>query len=421
MDSRLTHSRMGNFKACRKRHWYAYEHGIRSVLDGRALRMGSAFHQGVETLTKTNDLAKACEDVRTYYKNSPEAFDEYEWAIERETVIRLLCGYEWRWSVDDITYEAVELSFDLPLLNPETGRKAPGFTLAGKIDGIVRFADGRLAVKETKLLGDDISQESNLWRRLRIDEQISLYVVAARRLGYKVESVYYDVVRKPTIQPNPIPILDEDGLKIVCDSQGQRVRNAGTKAKKSCEHCKGTGTVELADSPHGSPGVCPCTFGKWRQTGSTDDGYTVQTRLMAPEEWGERLTNDIAERPDFYYQRREVARLDKDLAEFEAEVWEIKDTLRDAQKNDRWYRTVNRNTCDYCPVFDLCTVNFDPSKEKLPERFVQLSDVHPELMKEPDNAVTSTECTPVSPTPITALTSAEIAAEGRSAGTVSYF
>ena len=38
----------------------------------------------------------------------------------------------------------------------------------------------------------------------QVAEQISLYVTAARRLGYKVESVYYDVVRKPTIQPNPM-------------------------------------------------------------------------------------------------------------------------------------------------------------------------------------------------------------------------
>jgi hypothetical protein len=404
---------MQSFKTCRRKAFYAYEHGIRSVLDGRALRMGSAFHLGVETLTKTDDLAAACDDVRTYYKMMPDEYDDYEWAIERETVIRLLCGYQWRWSVDDITYEAVELQFELPLLNPETSRKAPGFSLAGKTDGIVRFADGRLAVKETKLLGEDIGTDSSLWRRLQIDEQISLYVTAARRLGYKVESVYYDVVRKPTIQPNPIPILDADGFKIVCDSHGNRIRNASVKAKKSCEQCKGAGVVSEDFGP------CPCTYGKWRQTASTEEGYVLHTRLMTPEEYGERLTNDIAERPDFYYQRREIARLDKDLADYEAEVWEIKDTLRDAQKNDRWYRTVNKHTCDFCPVFDLCTVNFDPTKDHLPERFVQLSDPHPELKKEPEHVIT--DCPPVSPTPITALTSAQIADEGRSAGVVSYF
>jgi hypothetical protein len=411
---RLTHSRMQSFKTCRRRSFYAYEHGIRSVLDGRALRMGSAFHTGVEALTKTGgDLATAVQDVRTYYQNSPEEFDDYAWAIERETVIRLICGYQWRWSVDDITYEAVELPFELPLRNPETNRTTKDFKLAGKIDAIIRFADGRLAVKETKLLGDPIDAESNLWRRLRIDEQISLYVVAARKLGYPVESVYYDVARKPTIQPNPIPIVDADGLKIVCDAHGNRIRNAPLKAKKSCEQCKGAGVVSEDFGP------CPCTYGKWRQTASTDDGYALHTRLMTPDEFGERLNNDIAERPDFYYHRREVARLDKDLTEFEQEIWEIKDTLRDAQKKNRWYRTANRNTCDYCPVFDLCTVNFDPTKDHLPERFVQLSDPHPELKKEP--AHVPTDCTPLTPAPITALTSAEIAAEGRSAGAVSYF
>jgi hypothetical protein len=390
----LTHSRMQAFKSCRRKAYYTYEHGIRSVLDGRALRMGSAFHAGVETLTKTGDLAAACDDIRTYYQNSPEQFDEYEWAIERETVLRLLCGYQWRWSVDDIEYVEVEMEFELPLLNPSTGRKATAFKLAGKTDGIIRFADGRLAVKETKLLGDDIGPSSSLWRRLQIDEQISLYVSAARRLGHAVESVYYDVVRKPTIQPTAIPILDDDGLKIVLDSHGNRVRNASVKPKKSCPDCKGAGDTQQPP--------CPCTLGKWRQAGSAEDGYVL-----------------ITARPDFYYQRKEIARLDKDLAEYQAEVWEIKDTLRDAQKNSRWYRTVNKQTCDYCPVFDLCTVNFDPSKERLPERFVQLSDPHPELKKEPEHV--AAECAAVSSTPITALTAAEVAAESRSYGSVSYF
>lgn len=383
-EALLTHSRMDCFKTCRRKHLFAYEHGIRSVLDGRALRMGSAFHEGIEALTKQNNLTAAVEAVRNYYRFSPEAFDEYEWAVERETVIRLVCGYEWRWKDDELEYVAVELPFELPLTNPETGKKTTNFKLAGKIDAIVKLPDGRFAVKESKLLGDDLGPDSNLWRRLRIDHQISLYVTAARKLGYKVDSVYYDATRKPTIKATDVPILDELGAKIVVDANGNRVKTER---------------------------------GLWRQTGDKDKGYTLRTRLMTPEEFGEKLNDDIAERPDFYYQRREVARLDGDLLEYESELWEVQQTIRDAQKSGKWYRTANRHTCEFCSYFDLCCGGFDPSKDRLPESFVQLSDVHPELKKEPAHV----NCPEPTAAAAQDIRTADIIAESRSIGTVQAF
>ncbi len=384
MTELLTHSRIDAFKTCRKKAWYAYEHGIRSVIDGRALRMGSAYHAGIEALTLRNDLAAGVQAVRDYYLISPDEFDEYAWAIERETVIRLLCGYEWRWQQDGLEYVEVELSVQLPLTNPVTGKKTPSFELAGKIDAIVKLPDGRLAVKESKLLGDDLGPDSGLWRRLRIDSQISQYVIAARKLGYKIDSVLYDATRKPTIAATAVPVLDDLGAKIVEDVNGNRVKTER---------------------------------GLWRQTGDKDKGYTLRTRPMTPEEWGEKLNDDIAERPEFYFQRHEVARLDGDLAEYEAELWDIQQTYRDAQKSGRWYRTANRNTCEFCPVFDLCTVNFDPTRNDLPGKFVKLSDIHPELKG--TQHVDRNE-SPVVAT-ITDVRTADIAAESRSTGFVSYF
>src|SRR5690606_32440122 len=69
--------------------------------------------------------------------------------------------------------------------------------LAGKIDKIVRLPDGRTAIMEHKTTSDSIASDSDYWARLRLDSQISLYVLAARELGYDVQTVLYDVVRKP--------------------------------------------------------------------------------------------------------------------------------------------------------------------------------------------------------------------------------
>ncbi len=346
MSQLLTHSRINSFKTCRKLHWFQYEQAIRRDTDAKALRMGSVFHDGLEAIGNGLSLDDAVSPIYERYRFCPDGFDQLEWEYERETVLRLVAGYAWRWSEMHLEHIATEQSFTTDLKNPETDCATPTWDLAGKIDGIVRLSDGRLAVMEHKLLGDDISPTSDLWPRMRMDHQVSLYVLAARRLGYEVDTVLYDVARKPTIAPTNVPILDADGLKIVLDCDGNRVL---TKQ------------------------------GKPRQTGDTELGYVLQSRPMTAEEWGEKLNNDIAERPDFYFQRVEVPRMDADLLEYEYELWDIQLTIREAQKSDRWFRTVNKNTCSFCPVFDLCSNrDFDPNGP-LPAGYVRVANTHPEL------------------------------------------
>ena len=342
----LTFSRKSDFCVCRQKNKWAYENRIRKVTDAKALRMGSAGHEATDVLAKTNDLEKAVEAIRDKYRHTPDAYDEYDWRIEEETMVRLVCGYHWMWGESTIKYIASEYAFRLPLVNPDTGARSTNFDFAGKIDAIVSLEDERLAVLERKFLSEDHGPDSDLQRRLRIDHQISHYMYAAREDGHPVDTALYDVIRKPSIKPSPVPVLDSKGLKIVLDLHGDRVM---TNAHKP------------------------------RQTASTKDGWTLRTRLMTVEEWGEKLNNDIAERPQWYFNRIEVPRLDDEIAEACHELWQVQKTLRETQRTGRWYRTVNRNTCNFCSYFELCSTKFDPQTSPLPEGFIQVSDVHPEL------------------------------------------
>jgi hypothetical protein len=350
MTQLLTYSRQDCFKTCRKKHWWSYEMRIRPIYDARALRMGSVWHHALELLVTALEVAVAY--IRGTYRYCPEQFDETDWNYECETMVRLVCGYAWRWENDGLDYIATEKGFELGLENPATGKPTTVFRLAGKIDGIVKLEDGRLAVMEHKTIGESIDSDAPLWRRLRIDHQISFYVNAARRLGYDVATVLYDVTRKPTIKPADVPLTDSDGLPIVTDRNNIRVF---TKQ------------------------------GKPRKTGDKEKGYTLNTRPMTVEEWGEKLNEDIAARPDYYYARNEVPRLDSELEECQQEVWQIQKTIREAQLEGWWFRTVGRDTCKYCAYYDLCTSGFSPLTDPIPEGFEIVENPHPELMAEVNN------------------------------------
>ena len=342
----ITQSRLACLRRCPRQHYYRYELGLARDREKAYLRLGSAFHKGLELRGQSLPAADAIGQALAGYETTPPGFDEYEWAVERITVQQLLAGYYWRYENDNLAAIATEQSYELDHRNPETGGLSRTFKRAGKIDVLVTLDDGRLAVHEYKTAGESILPDAPYWLRLRADSQVSTYMLAARAMGHDVRAVIYDVTRKPTIEPRNIPLLDADGLKIVLDANGNRVM---TKQ------------------------------GKPRQTGSTEDGYTLQTRPETPEEYGERLLKDIGDRPDYYYARREVPRTDADLEEADLEIWQQSEMLRWHQRTGHWFRNVSAMNCNHCEFNGPCLEGISVSRENPPVGFVALDDVHPEL------------------------------------------
>jgi len=327
----LTNSQGNTFKMCARKHFFAYELGLRRIVDAQPLRFGSAFAFGLDRYRQGKYLAAEiiADTVRQYDAHRPSNDDD--WLIEREQIARLLVGYFWRWARMDqsLTILATELPFDMPLINPETGRASRLFTVAGVIDAIVKLPDGRIAIMEDKTSGQSLDVNSDYWKRLRIDSQISIYWRAAEQLGYDVATVLYDVIRKPSIRPRKLTLVEKAGIK---DS--------------------GRWYGELATIPA--------------------DGRET------PQMYGARLRKDMADRPDFYFARREIPRLQTDLQESDWDVWQTAKMIRECQKHNRWPR--NTTACvgfGRCTYFDLCTDGFDPGT--VPHGFEKVDDVHPEL------------------------------------------
>jgi len=342
-----------------RKHYFRYEVGLQRDTKSQPLRMGQWFHYGLERVDLGDDLDDVCDMIRAEYAITPSWADSHEWATECEKVIRLLAAHVWRWSEDRFEVVATEQAFILPLANPDTGASSRTFKVAGKIDRIVKLPDGRLAVQEYKTCGVDITPGSDYWMRLRIDQQISMYMLAARRLGHDVQTVIYDVTRKPATRPHTIPAPDADGVKIVLDADNERVKNAN---------------------------------GKWKQSASAADGHRLVTRNESPREYGDRLTADIGDRPEYYFQRQEIPRLDADLAEFESELWQIGQMIRDAQRHGRHFRNTSACLSPYrCEYFTICSESATPDPATgVPAGYAIDTNVHPELEID-DDGNSSTE------------------------------
>lgn len=340
----LTNSRRNSFGSCHRKHYFEYELAVRPVQDAEALRFGALIHAALEAwllhLWEGPDAALR-EALAAILANAPKAeADAYVQAVARAMVE----GYHDRWHAEATEVLAVEQHFEIPLLNPDTNGQSRTWKLAGKIDGIVRSADGKVRILEHKTTRDQLAADSRYWTKLAIDGQVSGYYMGAKALGYEVEGCLYDVLRKPALRPAQVPVLDEDGVRIVLDANGDRVRTKDGK--------------------------------KWRETGDSSQGYVQQFRTETADELYARLRADIAANPDAYFRRLEVPRLDADLVEYLSDMWAVGREIAEAQNSGRWPK--NPRSCDSygtCSYFEVCA-----GRESIENPHVfKRGETHPEL------------------------------------------
>jgi hypothetical protein len=226
------------------------------------------------------------------------------------------------------TYEvvAVEQEFAFSLKNPETGGESRSFVEAGKIDLLLRHkTTGLISVGEHKTTAGDIAPGSDYWPALKMDTQISKYVIASQVLHPEsgIGPIFYDVTRKPGCRPAGVPLTDEAGVKIVHDAEGVRQRTKDGK--------------------------------KWRESGDTAQGFTLQTRPETAEEYGDRVAEVMRAEPAKYFQAREIPRLANDLEEYMADSWAVGQQLLYARQKNLWPR--NPSHCDAwsrCQFWEKC-------------------------------------------------------------------
>jgi len=163
-------------------------------------------------------------------------------------------------------------------------------------------------VLERKTTSEDLSLAGVYWRRLGIDVQVSIYLAAARSLGYDATAVLYDAIRKPDLLP---------------------LKATPVELRKYTKPTKKDPVSRL--------------YANQRESDET------------PDEYFRRCLDAIKEDPERYFRRGVITRLESELDEARADVWQTSTAIRDARRLRVFPRNADSciqwsRVCDYFAV-----------------------------------------------------------------------
>lgn len=174
------------------------------------------------------------------------------------------------------------------------------------------------------------------WKRLVMGLQPSIYIPAAKSVGYDVIGALYDVLRKPDLHP---------------------LKATPLESRKYTKPTKKEPASRL--------------YADQREVDET------------PEEYGARCLAAIMVDPDKFYQRATIVRLEADRRESAQDVWQTAQTIRDARRLKLYPRHPDScvqwsRVCDY---FSVCAGEASIDD---PVLFARQEKKHAELDASPD-------------------------------------
>lgn len=209
----LTQSKYRGFRGCPRYFYLRFEQKMVPRIDRDGRRRGTIFGRclfEVQQAEESLKLDSYQEDGATYrqaiaivieeqidafysdiHPTNQEMADELE--IEKVKVEVMAKQYIARYGID----QRREVVYDLPLVNPLTGRTSRRFRRAGKIDGLVTLGKKHARVIEDKFTG---SIQKVMIDRLPLDEQVTEYADALAQLEWTAE-IEYRHTRYPGINP----------------------------------------------------------------------------------------------------------------------------------------------------------------------------------------------------------------------------
>lgn len=186
----LTVSSCTDCQLCQQLYAWKYELCLRPTGQpaSEALSVGNAFHSGMDAANLDDGLAKVEKRYQGGNALGPEQFFKQD---EEKAKVRAMTRRAWmRWPERPAVQER---TFDVPIINPETGSKSRTFRFCGKFDGMM--GDWLLDYKTTADPVQFIMSQ-------RLGYQLTGYIYGASEGGEKttIENALYRIVTRPTLR-----------------------------------------------------------------------------------------------------------------------------------------------------------------------------------------------------------------------------
>jgi len=399
---RLSVSTIQDFKACPLRHLYRKEYGLQPVKEKDSTRIGKIWHRCHEILEmipqgrcpdcfRREELDPHCclcsgtgvlpadlmDAVFGYlnlaYAEIPEGKTHDQWETERIIVSYSLSGYRWLFPDYHKRFKSIanEIWFELPIFNPDTGKKMSKAVEVGRIDGIIQDVNtGLYYIKERKSTSWSI-EGIKYWDRLKVDSQITDYLRAAQiyqitgrleKFGIMrdeplIQGIWYDVWRKPEIAPKKLSQADSKKFVETGEYFGEKFKiNSNERVQRSFP-------PNETDKNYFIVNEKPATI----IPGAKEGTFAI---FETPQMFGARLLSDIAERPNFYFAQREIPRTDLQIEKFERELFNQAQIMRFTKEKGLW--TSSDRACEVpfkCDFKDICYAGIELGPDDVPEGF----------------------------------------------------
>jgi len=187
-----TYSMWNAFRNCRKLCEWRYVRELVAVARDPRLSFGSLIHECLEMWHRDADEAAVLDHIDRAFTN--RAFNDSiksDWHLAKS----MMTGYAGTYPVEDFEVVALEQQFAGGIVNPATKASSRSFTIAGKVDGIVRMrSTGEYYLLEHKTAAQ---LDGDYLEKLWTDLQVILYCHYIEQcLGIRISGVIYSVLVK---------------------------------------------------------------------------------------------------------------------------------------------------------------------------------------------------------------------------------
>jgi hypothetical protein len=187
----ISYSAMRKFQTCRKSFYFRYILRIEPLYISDALSFGKLIHACLEAYYGLENKGGMGRIITANYPNKQNDRNQ---AHHHALAQALWLGYAERYKDDSFKVIDTEFEFDVPIINPATGRHSKKFRLHGFIDMVTQDEQGNYWLWEHKTTADlSDSYIERIWH----DQQIMLYAIAYQQMtGRKVKGIVYNAIQK---------------------------------------------------------------------------------------------------------------------------------------------------------------------------------------------------------------------------------